>query len=278
MANGPRPSLSLQSAKVGASGAVQLLGSCQNLPKTRKVRVKLNARQVLGHRQYQSFNPAEAPLNFLDAVKRALAACVANQDIEHFWATFRLEWPDAKTRSNVSLRQIPPLDCLVTRPAAEPSAWKCTVVRRKRRVTILMYRSMIGVFRSWKPRTLQRYEKWTCAFLSDFLPLTVRVGGTLFRFLLGGLPSKVKGNGTTLSRRIGASHMGLAASANRNKGAFNGAWSKLYFNHNAGDPEPAMLVAVRQFPLSMDDNNTVTSQEVNGAIKCGMRQTRSLRN
>ncbi|CAE6938574.1 unnamed protein product [Symbiodinium natans] len=50
--------------------------------------------------------------------------------------------------------------------------------------------------------------------------------------------------------------MGLAASANRNKGAFNGAWSKLYFNHNAGDPEPAMLVAVRQFPLSMDDNNT----------------------
>ena len=45
------------------------------------VRVKLNARQVLGHRQYQPFNPEEAPPHFLDAVRRALAACVAHQDM-----------------------------------------------------------------------------------------------------------------------------------------------------------------------------------------------------
>ena len=63
-----------------------------------------------------------------------------------------------------------------------------------------------------------------------------------------------------------ASDKGLAAATNKNKGAFNAPWAKLCYNHKAGDPDPDMLVAVRKFPLTMDER-TVTCQEVSSAIK-----------
>ena len=40
------------------------------------------------HRRYQAFDPTTAPLHFLDAVRYALAACVASQDLEHFQCLF----------------------------------------------------------------------------------------------------------------------------------------------------------------------------------------------
>ena len=103
-------------AKAARSAPLEAARVAQNPKINAYIRVKLNACQALGHRQYQSFDPTNAPLHFLDAVRYALAACVASQDLEHFWATFNLEWPDGKTRSNVSFRQVPPLHCLVTTP------------------------------------------------------------------------------------------------------------------------------------------------------------------
>ena len=63
-----------------------------------------------------------------------------------------------------------------------------------------------------------------------------------------------------------ASHKGLAVAANKNKSPFNGAWSKLCFNQ-PGDPTPEALIAVRCFPLNLDNGKVVTYQEVSHTAK-----------
>ena len=72
-----------------------------------------------------------------------------------------------------------------------------------------------------------------------------------------------------------ASHKGLAVAANKNKSPFNGAWSKLYFNQKPGDPTPEVLVAVRRFPLNLDNGKVVTYQEVSHAAKALWRAAKA---
>ena len=217
------------------------------------------------------FDPAEAPLNFLGAVRRALAACVANQDIEHFWATFNLEWPDAKTRSNVSFRQVPPLACLVAKAAAEPSAEEEEAQPMEVRSSATEEESDEADVQvnDWRFSELETTDLATLREVDLCVP---------FRFPSNKSP-RWRSFVSCPTRRVPlrgkpewcdaitahwASHKGLAASNNTNKGAFNAAWSKLYYNHKVGDP--AMLAAVKRFPLTIN-GNTVTAQEVKGAIK-----------
>ena len=77
------------------------------------VRISLQGSQTLGHRQYQEFQPSVPPVHFLDAIRQALAASVANQDIEHFWSAYNLEWPDTTARVVVFLRRVLPLESLL---------------------------------------------------------------------------------------------------------------------------------------------------------------------
>ena len=48
--------------------------------------ITLQGTQTLGQRHYQEFRPGLPPAHFLDAIRLALAASVANQNIEHFWS------------------------------------------------------------------------------------------------------------------------------------------------------------------------------------------------
>ena len=76
--------------------------------------ITLQGTQTLGQRHYQEFRPD----HFLDAIRHALAASVANQNIEHFWSVFNLEWPDTSHRMAVFLRRVLPLECLLSSPCA----------------------------------------------------------------------------------------------------------------------------------------------------------------
>ena len=235
--------------------------------------MKLNAWQALGHRRYQAFDPTAAPLHFLDAVRYALAACVASQDLEHFWATFNLEWPDCKTRSNVSLRQVPPLQCLVAAsgpgtPAewGRPSPWKrCAAARRKRTVKTPRYKSITGASQSSKPLTWPPCEKWTCVCRFSSLLSILRIGRTMSRSPAKG-PPPPKEEGLVRCRHgtLGISQ-GPCCS-------FNSAWSKLYFNQKPGDPTPEALVAVRRFPLNLDNGRRSATPR----RRCGVQQKLSL--
>ena len=71
------------------------------------VRISLQGSQTLGHRQYQEFRPGTPPVHFLDAIRQVLAASVANQDIEHFWSVYNLEW-DTTARVLVFLQRVLP--------------------------------------------------------------------------------------------------------------------------------------------------------------------------
>ena len=82
--------------------------------------ITLQGTQTLGQRHYQEFRPDLPPAHFLDAIRLALAASVANQNIEHFWSVFNLEWPDTSHRMAVFLRRVLPLECLLSSPCAAP--------------------------------------------------------------------------------------------------------------------------------------------------------------
>ena len=71
--------------KAAQSSPLEAARVAQNPKINAYIRVKLNAWQALGHRRYHALDPTTAPLNFLEAVRYALAACVASQDLEHFW-------------------------------------------------------------------------------------------------------------------------------------------------------------------------------------------------
>ena len=82
--------------------------------------ITLQGTETLGQRHYQEFRPDHPPAHFLDAIRLALAASVANQNIEHFWSVYNLEWPDTSHRMAVFLRRVLPLECLLSSPMAAP--------------------------------------------------------------------------------------------------------------------------------------------------------------
>ena len=224
------------------------------------VRVKLDARQALGQRQYRQFNPADQPLNFLDAVRRALVAAVANHDIEHFWAAFNLEWPDANTRSNVSFRQIPPLDCLLTKSTAESSA----VGEGARPMDTRSSSSEEDTnetevqVRDWRFSELQTADLASLREVDLCVPFRIPpIRSPHWRNYVAvytrRAPFRGKAEWYDAITAHWASHKGLAASANATK-------------ELSTAPGPS-CTSTKQFPVETEENKTVNLHEVKEAIK-----------
>ena len=81
--------------------------------------ISLQGSQTLGQRQYQEFKPELPPAHFLEAIRLALAASVANQNIEHFWSVLNLEWLDTTARMAVFLRVCCSWKVCLPRPVAK---------------------------------------------------------------------------------------------------------------------------------------------------------------
>ena len=82
--------------------------------------ISLQGSQTLGQRQYQEFKPELPPAHFLEAIRLALAASVANQDIEHFWSVYNLEWPAPLLGWLFSFGVCCPWNAYLPRPVSKP--------------------------------------------------------------------------------------------------------------------------------------------------------------
>ena len=65
---------------------------------------------VLGHRQWQRFDPWQQPGHYLDALRSFLAHEIANNRVDHTWAVYYLAWPDQRAKSCLSFRRVLPLN------------------------------------------------------------------------------------------------------------------------------------------------------------------------
>ena len=162
------------------------------------VRISLQGSQTLGHRQYQEFRPSVPPVHFLDAIRQALAASVANQDIEHFWSVYNLEWPDTTARVAVFLRRVLPLESLLAPPTIlEPSAATtqapsevCCISSDTEEASPAPiaetpeaadeFEAQVHDWRlSCVPLTLRPCEKWMFLHLFDYQPSRMSIGKDL---------------------------------------------------------------------------------------------------
>ena len=96
--------------------ALKLPERSKRPPSVGFVRVNLEGSHALGQRQFCAFQPNAPPVHFLDAIRQALSASVANQALGHFWSIFNLGWSDVTSRVVVSFRRVLPLEGLLSVP------------------------------------------------------------------------------------------------------------------------------------------------------------------
>ena len=250
--------------------------------------ISLQGSQALGQRQYQEFKPELPPAHFLEAIRLALAASVANQNIEHFWSVFNLEWPDTTARMAVFLRRVLPLESLLASPRGE------TAGVNEVQTSPDVYSVSSGT-ESVSPASMEdlaeeadepeaQVHDWRFSELrtTDLAALREVDVAAPFRLPViddehwKGLSTTPNRHGPQRSRNAWydaatahwAALKGLARSKHPTKQQLNSFWFKLYCHGTPKEPEPsALAAALTTFPFQDRDEGVVQYRQIQDAIR-----------
>ena len=252
------------------------------------VRISLQGSQTLGHRQYQEFRPSIPPVHFLDAIRQALAASVANQDIEHFWSVYNLEWPDTTARVAVFLRRVLPLESLLAPPTIlEPSAATTQAPSEVCCISSDTEEASPAPIAE-TPEAADEFEAqvhdWRFSELRTTDLAALREVDVSTPFRLPALEDEHwQGLRTTPNRHWAqrarpawydaatahwAALKGLTRSKHPTKQRLNSFWYKMYCHGNAKEPEPsALATALSTFPFQSREEGAVQYWQVQEAVR-----------
>ena len=252
------------------------------------VRISLQGSQTLGHRQYQEFRPGIPPVHFLDAIRQALAASVANQGIERFWSVYNLEWPDTTARVVVFLRRVLLLESLLVTPAIlEPSVATTQAPSEVCCISSDTEEASPAAFAE-TPEAADELEAqvhdWRFSELRTTDLAALREVDVCTPFRLPALEDEHWQGLSTTPNRHGpqrarpawydaatahwAALKGLTRSKHPTKQRLNSFWYKLYCHGNPKEPEPsALATALSTFPFQTRDEGAVHYWQVQEATR-----------